>query len=128
MKKLFLIGTLVFVSCGPTITLQRLNTQQYLEKPPDAPIAVFFTKAPKCPYDEIGVTKATEGAFAGDETTFIEAMKKKAREVGGDALLLNQVNSNNAGYVALAPGVVSSVNESTQSATIIRFKNSDCRE
>jgi hypothetical protein len=128
MKTLFLIAVTLLISCGPTITLQRLNTQQYLEKPPDTPIAVFYTKPPKCPYDELGITKATEGAFAGDETTFIEAMKNKAREVGGDALLLNQVNSNNAGYVALAPGVISSVNESTQSATIIRFKNSDCME
>jgi hypothetical protein len=129
-KKLVVLLALILftISCAPTIEMQRLNNQQYLAKPSDAPITVFYTKAPKCPYDEIGVVKATEGDLAGGRNTFIEAMKNKAREVGGDALLLNQVTSSNAGYVAFTPGLIAPLDVESQSATIIRFKNTDCME
>ncbi len=111
--------------CGPTI-----SSSVFIAAPPkprDHVVAVFMTKAPSCPYEEIGIVTASEGAFAGGVDTYFPAMKDRARKMGGDALLGYKQGSRPSGAVAVAPGVVGVANEEVHSATVIRFTDASCQ-
>ena len=54
------------------------------------------------------------------------AMKQKAFEVGGDAVILGDAISRNSGLVQVAPGVIAAMSSQEQSGIIIRFKDVSC--
>lgn len=120
-----ILGALVS-GCGPTV-----SSSVFTPAPPkatDHPVAVFMTKTPSCPYEEIGVVSVSEGAFSGGVDTYLPALKDRARKMGGDALLGYRLGSRASGATAVAPGVVGLANEEMHSATVVRFTDPACRE
>jgi hypothetical protein len=87
-----------------------------------------MTKAPSCPYEELGLVSVSEGAFAGGVDTYLPKMKERAQRMGGDALLGYKQESRTSGAVAVAPGVVGVTNEAMHSATVIRFTDPACQK
>jgi len=122
----FLISTIS--NCGPVVKVTRLSQIPLQPKAKDDPISVFMSKAPRCPYEEIAIISTSEGAFAGGMETFVDAMKAKARVMGGDALLLGQLGTRTEGYVAIAPGVIGAAEGKTLTAIVIHFLNKDCTD
>ena len=120
------VAVVVLSSCGPQVHSTILSSTTYPPKPADAPIVLFMTKVPTCPYEEIGTVTVSEGAFAGGENTFGPAMMKRARKMGGDAVVGFQRGSRTGGLVQVAPGVVVATEEASRTGVVIRFKRSDC--
>lgn len=120
------VSVALLVACGPTISSAVFVLAPTM--PRDHPITVFMTKAPECPYEELGVVTVSEGAFAGGVDTYVPAMKDRARKMGGDALLGYKQGSRTSGAVAVAPGVVGIANEEMHSATVIRFRDASCHK
>jgi hypothetical protein len=123
-----IVLTTVLSNCGPAIKVLRLSEIPLQPKHKDAPILVFMTKAPTCPYKEIAIITTSEGAFAGGMETFVDAMKLKAQELGADALLLGEMGSETQGYIAVAPGVLAAATGSTLKAVAILFLDQDCKK
>jgi hypothetical protein len=115
---------LLTVGCGPQISSSVFVTAP--PKSPDHEILVFLTRTPECPYEELGTIKASEGAFAGGVSTYMPAIKKRARELGGDALVAYKTASTTTGYVAVAPSVVAAAEGEIHSAVVVRFTKPDC--
>jgi hypothetical protein len=111
-------------ACGPQISSSVIVKAS--PQPTDHDIQVFLTRVPECPYQELGTVTASEGAFAGGVNTYLPAMKKRARELGGDALIGYKTASTTAGYVAVAPNVTAAVEGEIHSAVVVRFTNPDC--
>ena len=127
LRFLFFFVILTWVqSCGPVVSVTRLADSTPHPKSVDDPIKVYMTNKPECVYEELALLAVSEGAFSGGFETFVEAMKHKARELGGDAILVNEVGRHASGYVAVSPKVVGAVNSNTMNATVIRFTDKDC--
>jgi hypothetical protein len=120
------VSAALLVACGPTVSSTLFVPAPAM--PRDHPITVFMTKAPECPYEELGIVTVSEGAFAGGADTYVLAMKDRARKMGGDALLGYKQGSRTSGAVAVAPGVVGVANEEVHSATVIRFRDASCQK
>jgi hypothetical protein len=124
-----LIATLFLSGCaGPVINYSSLSDTAYSPREATYPIKVFLTAEPQCRYDTIGIVRTSTGAFDGGMDTFVDAMKDKAREVGGDAILLKMVESKKTGYVAVAPGVIAAADGDAQTSIIIRFLEQSCMQ
>lgn len=83
-------------------------------------------RVPECPYQELATVTASEGALAGGVNTYLPAMKRRARELGGDALVGYKTANTTAGYVAVAPNVTAAVDGEIHSAVVVRFTKPDC--
>lgn len=124
-----LIATLFLSGCaGPVVNYSSLSDTSYGPREATYPIKVFLTSEPQCRYDTIGIVRTSTGAFDGGMDTFVDAMKNKARQVGGDAILLKMVESKTAGYVAVAPGVIAAAEDDVQTSIIVRFQDQGCMQ
>jgi len=117
---------LLLMACGPVIKYAPINESSGTQEGTDYPVAAFFTSAPQCPYRELGIVRASNGAFAGGMDTFVEAMKDKTREVGGDAIILGNIEGRTSGYVQVSPGVVAAAQGQAQTGIVIEFIQPDC--
>lgn len=127
MAGVLLLLSVLLYSCGPVIKVSRLSDQSLRPKSTNAPIKVYMSMKPRCNYQEIAIVSASEGAFSGGLETFVEAMKKKARLLGGDAILLGQVSSQLSGVVPVGDVMVAA-NESSQVAIVVHFTDENCKE
>ncbi len=114
------------VGCGPQLHTTVLTDMRPAPRAVDAPIQVFLTQRPKCPFTELATLKAAPGAFAGGPETYLPAMRKRARELGGDALIGYDQRSTVQGYVEVAPGVVAAAKGEEHRAVVIRFTDPAC--
>jgi hypothetical protein len=82
-------------------------------KPEGTPIPVVVTKQPECPYDEIGMIRAS----AGNLEWAMEAIQSRARSAGADAILITGsgmvVSGRNTQTTATATGSQSMTTTST---------------
>jgi hypothetical protein len=111
-------------ACGPQIASSVIVKSP--PQPADHDIQVFLTRVPECPYQELGTVTASEGALAGGVNTYLPAMKRRARELGGDALVGYKTANTTAGYVTVAPNVTAAVDGEIHSAVVVRFTKPDC--
>lgn len=56
-------------------------------------VEVYFTQKPDQPYREIGILSVLTWEYQPDDVFYVSALKKKAREVGGDALIMLESQS-----------------------------------
>jgi hypothetical protein len=91
-------------------------------RPASHPIQIYSTRAPECPYDEVGLVQARSITPATPMQEVLEAMRRGAREMGGDAVILRQVegaaSSESSGGLHPSTGL---------GGTVIRFSDPDCR-
>lgn len=107
---------LLLGGCAPTVQVTELGGAFPQREGLDQ-VALFSTRTPECPYQEIALLTAYEGALNHqDADAVILALRQRARNLGADALVGLQV-VNRGGDVP----------RSGYSATAIRFENEGCR-
>lgn len=109
-----MLATLIVLTlgaCAPYVHFTALNGPMPPRKGLDA-VAVSNTHVPDCPYTELGIVTA----YGGTQKVALEAVKRKALAVGGDAILA--IQAVNSGGDLPRQGY---------SATVIRFDKADCR-
>ncbi len=124
LHTLFPVSLLLLTACGPAISSALFK--QAAPLPPDSEVRLYSTKAPSCPYEEIGVVKGRRRAPASLQDV-LTAMKRRAREMGGDGIVgLGQGRTVTGATVV---GDVASLDVSDGLAgTVIRFTDPSCRE
>ena len=94
-----------------TTTVVRLSPARYEPRPSEHPIQLYSAQLPTCPFEEVAIVKARRETWLVSTAAAADALRKKARQMGGDALV-------GVGY-----GINSDV-----TATVIRFQRVDCRQ
>lgn len=85
-------------------------------RPNDYEISFFSAKIPQCQFVEIALVRVTSQLFVS-KTELIDALKNRARELGGDAIV------NLATFVEQGE----KLDRLGYTGTIIRFTENDCR-
>lgn len=121
-----LVATAGFLlaGCGPAV--QSTPFASFPARPAEHPIRLYSTKVPECPYEEVGLVSARRRyGLVVSMTEVLEALKARAREMGGDAVL--RVSE---GRVVSGGGqdAVTVSSTSVLSGTVIRFARPDCRQ
>ena len=107
--------TLVMIVLGAIGCSVHTESMTFASRPPatkDHPIAIYVTKKPESPYEELGYVKSKPTSLNADWET-IKAIKKRARRHGGDAVILN-IEPSGSGKSRVIEG------------TIIRFTEPGC--
>jgi hypothetical protein len=116
-------GACLLGACGPAVRSAPFKSVP--PRPPEHEIVLFSTKLPTCAYEEIGIVTAKPRTGLDSLESVLEALKHRAREMGGDAVVgLTQQQTVRGGTV-----VGSSVSLSTGeglAGTVIRFADSAC--
>jgi hypothetical protein len=123
-RALIPIPLLLLAACGPAISSAFFK--QASPRPAGSVVQLYSTRLPSCPYEEIGVVKGRRRAFASMQDV-LSAMKERAREMGGDAIVgLGQGRTVTGATVV---NDVASLDVSDGLAgTVIRFTDPNCRE
>lgn len=134
-RVLRLSSTIIYVAficgCVPSVSVTPLLDSGLPPRDDTAPIAVYYTKVPVCPYEEIAILEATPSELdmvGTSESMFVDALKKKARELGGSALILGPAYRSISSLSRDATGNVQVNETSSQEGVVIRFTSSDCQE
>jgi len=105
------LGFLIVLSCTTTTRVVRLSPAKYEPRPTDSPVQLYSAKLPNCPFEEIGLVNARKEYGVVSTNTGVDALRKKVRELGGDALV-------GVGFV----------HGGDLAGTVIRFKRDDCTQ
>jgi hypothetical protein len=120
----------LLTGCGPAIDTVRLAPVPYPPRPHDFRIRMYSTERPRCPYEELATIRGRKrSAFVSmDDVT--EAVRRVARELGGDAVIgvTGGTQLSGGGTVIGGTGSVSVESEPYITGTIVRFKEDDCRD
>lgn len=107
------------IGCGPAVRSTPFET--FPPRPAEHPIAIYSTKTPECAYEEVGLVSARRRyALVISMSDVLEALKERARAMGGDAVMGVSEGAEVAGSgedVTSAPVL---------SGTVIRFREEDC--
>ena len=93
-------------------------------RPADAPIEMFSAQRPGCPYSEIG-TVSVEGGGPLPSREITLAIERRAREMGGDAIVVVAQGSRPAGPEEAAPRA-GGASVTGRAGTVIKFRDSAC--
>jgi hypothetical protein len=117
------LGPVLLTACGPAV--RSAHFKSVPPRPTDHQIVLFSTKLPACPYEELGLITAQRRHGFNSYESVLEAMKARARRMGGDAVVaLNQQQTVNGGTVI---GKTVSINTGEAlTGTVIRFTESGC--
>ena len=88
----------VVCACGIYIKVKYLASNSY---PPTKACEVFTTTKPDRPYVELAILEVGEDVFGASQ---IDAAKKKAMQLGADAIILTGTRVN--GAIEVSPGIV----------------------
>lgn len=101
----------------PSVTTTPLGAEKSYPATPDSvPIVLYTVTKPECPYEEIAALTA-EGD-EGSETAIVAALRQKARQLGGHAII---------GYTQAKRSSSKQVLDiSVRSGTAVRFRSADC--
>lgn len=110
---------LSLIGCGPAVRSTPFET--FPPHPADHPIGIYSTKTPECPYEEVGLVSARRRyALVMSMSDVLEALKERARAMGGDAVMGVSEGAEVSGDgedVTSTPVL---------SGTVIRFTEEEC--
>ena len=116
--------TLLTAACGPAVSSGRFSEMPL--PPASGDVAIFSTKAPTCAYDEIGFIHV-QRRYGTDLQTMIDALRVRAREMGGTGIVGVALTTDVSGS-ASADHIVTDATATGLSGTVVRFRDSTCRE
>ena len=105
---------LLFASCSPVVHSTSLSAR-HTPRPAESPVLTYSVRAPECAYEEIALLTVERGPPFSREQP-LDAREKRARQLGGDAIV---------GLTQLPP---SEEFRGGLSGTVVRFVNESCRE
>ena len=100
------------LGCATSTGVVPFAPTKYQPRPKDYSIALYSAQLPTCPFEEIAIVSARAEYNFVSTGAVAEALRKKARQLGGDALV-------RVGFVD---------SHDTISGTVIRFKRDDCKQ
>jgi len=100
----------VLVGCSTSTMVVMLVPRKYEVRPKDYPIQLFSAQLPTCPFEELGLVTAKPENVLRSNDVVAEALREKAREMGGDGVV-------HVGFVD---------SHATVGGTVIRFKDRGC--
>ena len=119
------IGTMAIalIGCSPAV-----RSAEFVQRPPQDtahPIRFFQQLSPECAFEELGTVTATRPNRFVSMNDLVEAIRTRARRMGGDAVMnfadteeTRGVIPSNAGPIITSDGVLS--------GTVIRFTDRNC--
>lgn len=117
----------LLAACSPAVRVTRLSPEAYEPRPADHPIRLYQSGRPKCDYEEVGLIIARQRNVFTSMEEVAESMRKKARELGADAVVgLIETDQVQGASAPLDNNVVID-RDPVLSGTAIRFKSPDCR-
>lgn len=89
MKSLRLATMVLLLAaiCGCTAATRATRFAAYPPRPPDHEIRIYRTRVPDQPYEEIGIVSSRQRNKFISMEAVLEALKREAREMGGDAII-----------------------------------------
>ncbi len=107
--------------CGASVRVTPFAPGKYPPRETEHPIQLFSTKAPQCPYEELGLVRAEPKTGLTKWQRVVDGLLARARQMGGDAVILKQATELRAS----GDDVV--VNDDVLAGTVIRFQGAECR-
>ncbi len=104
------LALLVTLGCTTT-TVARLSPAQYESRSSDSPVQLYSSQLPACAFDEIAILKARKESWLVSTNAVVNALRKRARHLGGDALV--RVGFGDHGDIT---------------GTVIRFARDTCKQ
>ena len=114
------------VGCTYTQATRFESTVVAERRTPPENIRIYEEQKPQCEYKEVGHVTAGNRILASWGRV-IEAARKKASELGGDAILSFRESTRITGAIVNSGGIATEETH-TVSGTVIRFRNSGCRQ
>jgi len=128
MRALLLLAPAI-IACGPSIGVTRLWPTPLEARPDDHPIAIYMETRPRCPFDEIATLSGYRPTMFVSQDQLVEGLRSRARRAGGDAILGYSTESRVTGMSSSGvPGAVNVDRTTIHRGTVIRFRDSACRE
>ena len=104
------LALLTVLGCTTT-TVARLSPARYAARSEDTPIQLYSSHLPTCAFEEIAIVTAQRESWMISWNAVVGALRKKARHLGGDALV--RVGFGDNGEIT---------------GTVIRFARQDCTQ
>jgi hypothetical protein len=102
-----LLALAVHVSgCAPAMQTTRLSSTVHPAKPIDAPIELFYTKAPTRPYEELGIVSARQRNKFISMDQLTASIRQQAQRMGGDAVIGLSLGDKKMGAVVSGNSVI----------------------
>jgi len=123
--KTCLILFAVFLSgCTPEVKSTPINDQYYPPNLNSESIALYYTKLPRCPYEEIGIVSSRQRNKLIKMEQVAESLMQRAREMGGDAVI--QISLTERAMGVNKYGHID--NDPVLQGIVIRWTQEGCRE
>jgi hypothetical protein len=116
-----LLIVLLAVACGPKVQSARFG-ETPAPRPGTQPIQVFSTKLPECPFEELALVRVEKRHGFTSLQAMLDAMRHRAREMGGDAIVgVGHTSSVEAGVASGTATTTDGI-----AGTVIRFTDAAC--
>ena len=112
----------MLIGCGPIV--RSTPFASFASRPPEHPIRVYSTQVPDCPYEEVGLVSAQKRDMFVSMDEVLDALKREAREMGGDAVV--GVSESAVASGGSIGETVTIGSNPVLSGTVIRFTQTDC--
>jgi hypothetical protein len=119
---------LLTVGCSPAMRVTTLAPTKYPPKPPGHPIRIYREQRPRCAFEEVAAISAAPRLITHNSEVVADALRAKARELGGDAIIGFGIDSRVTGASPSVSGGVDLERVSVSNGTVIRFKSETCTE
>jgi hypothetical protein len=105
--------TVAFLAgCATASQVVPLAVTEYAPRPADYPILLYSAALPTCAFEEIAIIRAHKEVGFVSGGAVVHALRRKARELGGDAVVRVSLLDDKGGL----------------SGTVVRFRNDDCKK
>lgn len=118
--------------CSPAVQSAVLVPDPPEPRPPLAPVRIYAEARPDCALREIGTVRAYARGPGQSAEEVVNAMRERARRMGGDAIVGFATDEVVDGGVAVPVGdgaaVISSSSKTVYKGTVVRFDSRECSE
>jgi hypothetical protein len=117
--------TVATLGCSPTVSSIPFLSPAPSPQAADHPILLFNETRPACPYQEVGSVVVRQGSSDASVDKLVDALRVKAREMGGDAIIGVGQSVESGGGTVIGHSVIAS-NKPVVSGTVVRFSDPSC--
>lgn len=115
--------------CAPAVHSATYLPGSASPRPEQAPVRIYQETRPRCPFEEIGWVRGAPRTRFDSPDEVLEAMRARARRMGGDAIVAFSAGERPEGAVVTGEGAVAVAGVSHGSVfqgTVVRFTQADC--
>lgn len=107
--------------CGASVRVTPFSPGKYPPRPAEHAIQMFSTKAPECPYEELGLIHAEPETGLTKWQRVVDGFLARARQLGGDAIILRHASQLRASEENVV------VDNEVLIGTVVRFETAACQ-